>query len=232
MNNLNADYQQQLRQKFFKWLIRIRNSTLMQSTLDSTSNQKQQQQQRKSQSDQTEFRHLVSSHYSTVMHNNSFNLNHSNSYDNFGELASENFFNETNNNSIHIGQTTVKMFQENATRFFESKNLSINDLNITSDNLNDFVKKLLQLSKPLNDSDIVFESHPTDPCNYCNGFIKDASSSYKKVHGYISLVVRQFKLKARRANKFSFLLFFFSGVYFWNHRKYFKHNSADTEGYE
>lgn len=98
--------------------------------------------------------------------------------------------NSTDSNSMHIDHTASKMFQENATRFFESKNISIADLNITTDNLNDFLRKLIQISKPQNDTDVTLGPYESEACNYyCNGLVSDMSTGYKSVHGYISLVV-------------------------------------------
>lgn len=77
----------------------------------------------------------------------------------------------------YVEHITSKMFQPNATKYFESKNISISDLNITSDNLNDFLEKLR-----------LFEH--ADSCTYnCNGFFRDMLVSYKSMHGYVSLVV-------------------------------------------
>lgn len=101
---------------------------------------------------------------------------------------------------------STKMFQQNATKYFESQNINISNLNITNDNINDFIKKLLQLSKPNNLSEtthIAADGYgavggsgtsdfgdDTETCqNYCSGPIRDMLLGYKSVHGYISLVV-------------------------------------------
>lgn len=109
-------------------------------------------------------------------------------------------FNAYNDTTI----ASTKMFQQNATKYFESQNINISNLNITNDNINDFIKKLLQLSKPNNLSDtthIAADGYgggsgtgdfgdDTETCqNYCSGPIRDMLLGYKSVHGYISLVV-------------------------------------------
>lgn len=86
------------------------------------------------------------------------------------------------------------MFKQNATKYFESKNIRISDLNITNENINDFLEKLLELSKPinsLNETQHDVSHEPEETCNYrCNGFFRDILLAYKGMHGYISLVVR------------------------------------------
>lgn len=100
------------------------------------------------------------------------------------------------------------MFQHNATKYFESKNISISDLNITSESLNDFLEKLVQLSKPpsgrqqTNSSSNVFieneeaNGYPSrglsndDRCDYhCDGIFRDVLERYDGWHGYVALVV-------------------------------------------
>lgn len=93
------------------------------------------------------------------------------------------------------------MFQSNATKYFESQNINISNLNLTNDNINDFIKKLLQLSMPVNVSDTVhggledFNGENTKTCqHYCKGHIRDTLLCYKSIHGYISLVVSAFSV--------------------------------------
>lgn len=88
---------------------------------------------------------------------------------------------------------STKMAVANTSRLFDLKNISITDLNITTDNLNDFLTKLIQLSQPINESGDDDDDLESSACRYyCNGFVKDLFGSYKSVHGYISLVVRGF----------------------------------------
>lgn len=105
-------------------------------------------------------------------------------------------------------QFLVEMFQHNATKYFESKNISISDLNITSESLNDFLEKLLLLSKPssvrhpFNESSNIFvgddksSGYPEkgvsseDTCDYhCDGIFRDVLERYDGWHGYVALVV-------------------------------------------
>lgn len=98
-----------------------------------------------------------------------------------------------------MGKTTMtnvsmaNTIHENATHFLKLNNISINDLNITSENFNDFFKKLIQLSKPVNASGIDAHSNEHDSCDdYCKGFIKDIFGTYRGIHGYLSLLVSIF----------------------------------------
>lgn len=87
----------------------------------------------------------------------------------------------------------INMFHENATQFLKLNNISINDLNITSENFNDFFKKLIQLSKSVNASGHDAHSNDHYSCDeYCNGFIKDIFGTYRGIHGYLSLLVSYF----------------------------------------
>lgn len=245
MNNLNWNpkYRQKLRTKFFKWLTRIRNATLMQSDQSSAFQHKhqdhhypQQQQVNLQKSDlrSVETRTLESSTYplfeSLSASDDYFYQNLTNTLSPSGNItgggggsqssnsttdflaaaASTNsslfdftFFDANSttaataiapsasvmhNNAITHMETT-KMFSENATRLFDFKNITITDFNITTDNINDFLKKLWQLSKPLNET-VEDDDNELSACQYyCNGFVKDLFGSYKSVHGYISLVV-------------------------------------------
>lgn len=84
----------------------------------------------------------------------------------------------------------TNIIHENATHFLKQNNISINDLNITSENFNDFFKKLIQLSKPVNASGIDAHSNEHGSCDdYCKGFIKDIFGTYRGIHGYLSLLV-------------------------------------------
>lgn len=98
------------------------------------------------------------------------------------------------NINVYNEYIASKMFQQNATKYFESKNISISDLNITQEHMNDFLEKLMELSKPingLNESHHDVSSSLDETCNYkCNGFFRDILLAYKGMHGYISLVVR------------------------------------------
>lgn len=96
------------------------------------------------------------------------------------------------------------MFQHNATKYFESKNISISDLNITSESLNDFLEKLVLLSKPsgrhqqggiTSGSENVTgyqsrEGSGDDNCDYrCDGVFRNLLERYEGWHGYVALVV-------------------------------------------
>lgn len=82
------------------------------------------------------------------------------------------------------------VLHENATHFLKLNNISINDLNITSENFNDFLKKLIQLSKSANQSGVGAYSNGHESCDaYCNGFVKDIFGTYRGIHGYLSLLV-------------------------------------------
>lgn len=79
------------------------------------------------------------------------------------------------------------MFQQNATNYLEAQNINISNLNITNDNINDFLTKLFQLHKKSDDED---NSAPIETCDhFCNGPIKNMLLGYKNVHGYLSLLV-------------------------------------------
>lgn len=237
MNNLNWNpkYRQKLRAKFFKWLTRIRNATLMQSDQASLIQQKQtdsahhQSNLHKGDLRSIDTRTFEPSTYSLLeslssddyFYQNNNNTNTTNSPASFGGNTTSDFFiaphsnnslfdfaifdaNTTTSTVASIAPSAVmhnnnvelynmganKMFSENSTQhLIDLKNISITDLNITADYLNDFLKKLLQLSKPLNESGDE-EDHESSACQYyCNGFVKDLFGSYKNVHGYISLVV-------------------------------------------
>lgn len=103
------------------------------------------------------------------------------------------------------------MFQHNATKYFESKNISISDLNITSENLNDFLQKLVQLNKQAGGAGLHLlhgnasshsdemgrggslngaEDESVARCDYeCDGFFRDVLGRYEGWHGYVALVV-------------------------------------------
>lgn len=89
-----------------------------------------------------------------------------------------------------MANSSLNIFHENAEYFLKQNNISINNLNITSENFNDFLKKLVQLSKPVNMSGINAHSNEHDSCDdYCKGFIQDIFGTYRNIHGYLSLLV-------------------------------------------
>lgn len=74
----------------------------------------------------------------------------------------------------------TRLFPGNGTHFIDLKNI-----NVTDDELHDFAKKLLEYNQ-------YNRSHVNESfaCKYyCDGFFKDLFSSYKTMHGYISLAV-------------------------------------------
>lgn len=71
-----------------------------------------------------------------------------------------------------------------STKSYPPNDTAWNELNITRENIKDFLDKLLELS---NKSHIESEE---DSCSYyCDGIVKEISLGYEKLHGYISLVV-------------------------------------------
>lgn len=75
-----------------------------------------------------------------------------------------------------------------ATRLYPPNDTSWGELNITRENIKDFLDKLLELTNKSNNALHVEENE--DSCNYyCNGIVQDLSNGYKSIHGYISLVV-------------------------------------------
>lgn len=76
------------------------------------------------------------------------------------------------------------------TKSYPPNDTSWGELNITRENIKDFLDKLLELTNKSNSLQI---DDSEDTCNYyCDGFVKDLSQGYEKVHGYISLVVSGF----------------------------------------
>lgn len=123
------------------------------------------------------------------------------------------------------------MYHENVTT---NTNITFNDYNITTDNLNDFVKKWLQMRPPINSS--LNRNKSDSSCShYCQGFIKELFGSYISVHGYISLVVSMtwFCFKQKHIYSFSRLLLFIHllGLHIWYNCKYTQCNCTDTKGY-
>lgn len=75
---------------------------------------------------------------------------------------------------------TTRILSGNATHLIDLKNI-----NVTDDELHDFAKKLLEYNQ-------YNRSHGNESLTckyYCDGFFKDLFSSYKNMHGYISLAV-------------------------------------------
>lgn len=70
------------------------------------------------------------------------------------------------------------------------KNPNFESLNLSSENVRDFIDKLKDLmNKKANETVSVGNGSDSIACQMCNEFINDMCSSYKDVHGYISLVV-------------------------------------------
>lgn len=74
----------------------------------------------------------------------------------------------------------ARMFPGNGTHLIDLKNI-----NITDEDLHDFAKKLLEY----NQFNLSSENESINCMHYCDGFVKDVFSSYKRMHGYISLAV-------------------------------------------
>lgn len=175
-------FNKNLQEKVYNWLLHINNSSML-------LNDEHKQY----------FLHpttsiLQPSYYTSDSINEKFNNNNINNNHHPIDTSTSDHLYQTANNYNDLTNTS-KMFQLNATKYFESKNISISDLNITSDNINDFLDKLLQLSKPinLNDTSQTNNEH-TELCNYnCNsGYVRDMLVGYKGIHGYVSLVVSLF----------------------------------------
>lgn len=69
--------------------------------------------------------------------------------------------------------------------FDASHQIDLKNANITAEELQEFLKKLVEY----NQYNLSSENESIACEHYCNGFVKDVFTSYKRMHGYISLVV-------------------------------------------
>lgn len=84
--------------------------------------------------------------------------------------------------------STVMYDSLTATKAYPPNDTSWGELNITRENIKDFLDKLLELTNKSNNA--LHDAADEDSCNYyCNGIVQDVSNGYKSIHGYISLVV-------------------------------------------
>lgn len=110
------------------------------------------------------------------------NTNFTSSNSNYFESSSESpnaFTSSIVSSAMHIRNSFDAT--RNGTHLIDLKNI-----NITDEDLHDFAKKLLEL----NQFNLSSENESIACEHYCNGFVKDIFTSYKRMHGYISLAVR------------------------------------------
>lgn len=95
-------------------------------------------------------------------------------------------------NMFHINGTTNdpnQFYMLNSGSIEKNPNF-IESLNLSNENVRDFIDKLRDLmNKQANETVSVGNENDSIACQLCNEFINDMCSSYKDIHGYISLVV-------------------------------------------
>lgn len=116
--------------------------------------------------------------------NSVVNVNGSNILESSSETTTA-FTSAIVSSAIHFRNSfdASRIFPGNGTHLIENfKNININ---ITDEDLHDFAKKLLEF----NQYNASSENESIACEHYCNGFVKDVFTSYKRMHGYISLAV-------------------------------------------
>ncbi|XP_031640943.1 sex peptide receptor [Contarinia nasturtii] len=83
-------------------------------------------------------------------------------------------------NAIHFVQNAF-----NSTRKYDGNATDDKNINVTDAELHDFVLKLLEY----NQFNLSTDNESVACEHYCNGFVKDVFSNYKRMHGYISLAI-------------------------------------------
>lgn len=107
--------------------------------------------------------------------------------------SNSNYFESSSESPNAFTSTIVSSAMHIRNSFDATRNgthlIDLKNINITDEDLHDFAKKLLEL----NQFNLSSENESIACEHYCNGFVKDIFSSYKRMHGYISLAVRTIK---------------------------------------